>query len=654
LFEQHARWLEELREYTDRKEPVTCRAGYMPLTAITLEISAAGADPRPHDGVYVDSWTSMAADLADSLQWLGPELLALVDTAARNVQQAITNGLLVPRAGAARPRIDDTQRPAVATRAAALAALLDRDDALVAAWRDLVAGCQDINHVLYPSERIAFLRDTVLGLSEYRRQDRGYFSPLSTAVQVLMGDLSSVRQAPAMVGDPVDPRPEDPQAGVNLTDGELAALSERCILERPPTGQDVVWFRLSPGYFLGSDPYVTHGGITFYEAQSLATLLIHQDRAREEFCVVPEELLTEEVRDLQLSNKVDDTTGFEYLPALVYARVEVRDVERHRAVATARMHLDAVLAVVGRTDGMWEVLGGHLFFDGSPWAPSIPRWGLKHPLPEPDFYQNDHFAKDLADFTANGHLITADIADRLQPALRLSAALKDTPRTDAEGTVMAAVRAIEHCNTWIAPTGGLRWYTFIGRYLTDGYTLRVFARRVVFDVFAAAQQYLPDHTPGASTPPQLAAIQKDILLDGGWGTRIDSPKTVAHVATLRGIYANHWLARRLAESDDILTSPATISTAFEEERRRVDARVKRLTRSRNAAIHGGTLSEEACATITDLASVLAQDALNTSIWAIVTGRPLEAHATSRADEHRQRIANLKTGGDLANLFTLTP
>lgn len=654
MFEQHARWLEELREYIDRKEPVTCGSGYMPLTAITLEISAAGTDPCPHDGLYVDSWTSMAADLADSLQWSGPELLALVDTAARSVHQAITNGLLVRRAGVARPRINDTQRPAVATRAAALAALLGRDDALVAAWRDLVAGCQDINHVRYPSERIAFLRDTVVGLSEYRRQDRGYFSPLSSAVQVLMGHPSSVRQAQAMVGDPIDPHSENPQARANFTARALAALAERCILERPPTGQYVVWFRLSPGYFLGRDHCVTHGAITFYEAQSLATFLIHQDRAREELGVVPEELLTDEIHDLQRLNKVDDTTGFEYLPGLVYARVEVRDVERHLAVATARTHLDAVLAVVGRTDGMWEVLGGHLFFDGSPWAPSIPRWGLKQPLPDPDFYQNDHFAKDLADFTTNGHLITADVADRLQPGLRLSAALKDTPGTDAEATVMAAVRAIEHCNTWIAPTDGLRWYTFIDRYLTDGYTLRVFARRVVFDVFAAVQQYRPDQTPGAATPSQLAVIREDILLDGGWGTRIDSPKTVAHVATLRGIYANHWLARRLAESDDILTSPATISTAFDEERRRVDARVKRLTRSRNAAIHGGTLSEAACVTITDLASVLAREALNTSIWAAVTNQQLEAYAVSRNDEHRQRIANLKNGGDLTNLFTLTP
>ncbi|OCB17384.1 hypothetical protein A5674_11885 [Mycobacterium malmoense] len=219
---------------------------------------------------------------------------------------------------------------------------------------------------------------------------------------------------------------------------------------------------------------------------------------------------------------------------------------------------------------------------------------------------------------------------------------------------MAAVRAIEHCNTWTSPTGGLKWYVFIDSYLTDVYTLRAFARRVVFDVFAAADQYSPDHTPGAVLPPELGAVQEDITVDGGWGTRIDSLKTVAHVATLRRLYANHWLARRLAESDDILSSPAALSRAFDTERHRVAARVKRLTRSRNAAIHGGTLSEAACGTITDCAVTLAHEALNATIWAIVTGQQLDAYAISRRDEHRQRIQNLTSGGDLANLFKLTP
>jgi hypothetical protein len=206
MFEQHARWLEELQAYTQREEAVTCRAGYMPLTAIAQEIATACADARVHDHMQIVNWESMAADLSDSLNWIGPELLALVDTPARAVHQAITNGVLVPRPNN-RPQIDDSKRPNVATLTAVLAAVLDRDDVLVAAWRDLVAGCREISHNLYPSEQIAFLRDTLVGLSEYRRQDRRYFSPISTAVQVLIGFQGSVRQAQAMVGDPVDTAP---------------------------------------------------------------------------------------------------------------------------------------------------------------------------------------------------------------------------------------------------------------------------------------------------------------------------------------------------------------------------------------------------------------------------------------------------------------
>jgi tetrahydromethanopterin S-methyltransferase subunit E len=123
---------------------------------------------------------------------------------------------------------------------------------------------------------------------------------------------------------------------------------------------------------------------------------------------------------------------------------------------------------------------------------------------------------------------------------------------------------------------------------------------------------------------------------------------------MRRIYANHWLARRLADSGDILSSVAPLSAAFDSEQLRVDARVKRLTRSRNAAIHGGPLSDAACGTIAEFATALAQQALNTTIWAIVTGQQVDTYAMSRRDEYRQRILNLKQGGDLANLFRLTP
>jgi hypothetical protein len=315
MFEQHERWLEELCEYTNREGAASCYSGYMPLTAIMQEIAAACADIREHTSQQSASWESMATDLSDCLDGIGPGLMALVDTAGRAVHRAITNDLLVTGPNGGR-RLDDTKRPIVAAHTARLAKALDQDDALVAAWRDLVAACQDIDHVRYPSERIAFLRDSLVGLSEYRNQDRRYFSPISTAVQVLVGNQASVWEAQAMVGDPVDDEaPCDPNAKADLTEAERADLAARRILERPPTGKYVVWFRLNHGY-LREDPCVTHGDITFYEAQTLASALIHHDRAREVFDVVPEELLTDEIRDLQLSTDVNETTGFEYIPGL--------------------------------------------------------------------------------------------------------------------------------------------------------------------------------------------------------------------------------------------------------------------------------------------------------------------------------------------------
>lgn len=168
--------------------------------------------------------------LSDSLNWIGPDLQALVDAPGRAVHDAIAHDLLVPGTNG-RSSIDDSKRPVVAAQTAVLAGLFDRDDVLVAAWRDLVTACHDIDHNRYPSERIAFLHDILMGLSEHRRQDRGYFSPVSTAVQVLFGNPSSVRQAQFMVGDPVDSA-YDPDAAVDLTEDQLADLAEP--VSRPP------------------------------------------------------------------------------------------------------------------------------------------------------------------------------------------------------------------------------------------------------------------------------------------------------------------------------------------------------------------------------------------------------------------------------------
>lgn len=647
MFKQHDRWMEELREHVDQKPLVTCTSGHMPLTAIAAEIAEACSDPQPHDGRNKRDWRSLVVDLADARTWTGPELNQLVDGPVRAIEQVISGDLLVNGAG-----FDDTKRPVVGAATAALTAILGDDDLLVAAWRDLVAACNNVDHTVYPYERIRYLRDTVIGLSEYRKQGRGFVSPVGSAVDVLFGTESGVRYARAMVGDPIDNGPYDPNADAGLTDDELADLAERCIVTGPPpAGEYVVWFRISPAFIPAID-CECHGDVTFYDAQVLAGSLTDHERARQ-LDVVPEELLTDEISELQLSDKVNDYRGFQFEAQLVYARVTVRNVERHRAADVARTYLDTVLAVVRVPDGMWRVLGGHLLFAvGAPpaWVPA--EWGPKEPPPEPVFYQNDFVTTRLREMTADGYVITAAAAEEMQKVLRLEKGLDSAPRSDPEAIVMAAVRAIEHANTWVTPTPGRNWYDFAVEYFGDGYAVEALANRVVNDVCTAVQ-LRPDRSPGAATRTELGVIREDITVHTGYGERIDKLKTPPHISTLKTIYADHPLARQLAETDEFLTDPAVLGTTFDAEKQRVSTRVERLRRTRNAAIHGGVLSETACATIADFAIYLARMALNAAVWAIVTGQPVDAHTTQRRDDYRQQIQRLRQGGDLANLFKLT-
>jgi hypothetical protein len=653
IFQQRERWLEELREYVKRKEMIICRAGYMSLPAITDEIVEAAADPRQHTNQQRYDWKSRVRDLDDARMWLGPELLAQVEPSASEVSKAITSDLLPAKANG-NFGLDDSKRPHVLAKAQALAARLERDDAISAAWRDLVAACQSSDHSLYPTERVKFLRDAVVALCARRQQDLGPFGSLHTAVDVLLGSALDVRRAQFILKDIESMGEFEIGRDSDLAPDALEYLAARSVAVPSPDGDYVVWFRIAPACVRGGLS-VSHGDVTFYQARRLASALTEPEVVREMFDVVPEELLIEEIRQFQTStdDAPTETRGFEWQdPALVYARVEMHGVKRHLAVPRARVLLDAILQRNGTPENAWKVLGGHLLFGETErfHYPSI-EWGLKKPR---DFgrpyYENDHFTHSLKEMTNDGHIVTADSAQALAPVLRLQTELLDIPLSDAEAAVRAAVRAIEHCNTR-ATRGALDWATFIEEYLLDVYTVETFAQRAVTNAFDAAVRYLPDHSPGAPAQPDLEAIRADITTND-WGNRIIRSKTVAHTSTLRKIYTEHWLRRRLAELDDTLGSAATLAAAFQEEQSRVNARVDRLRRSRNAAIHGGPLSVAACESIADFARHIATMALNNVIRATVDNETVDAHTKARRDEYHQRSKDLQLGGDLEYLFSV--
>ncbi len=106
-------------------------------------------------------------------------------------------------------------------------------------------------------------------------------------------------------------------------------------------------------------------------------------------------------------------------------------------------------------------------------------WGPKRHTKPWTYFGNDDVARDLRELNATGLEVTPDVAQRLKPVGQLSEALKAVPRTDPKGIVMAAVRAIEHCNTWTTTQGRKQRTEFIASYLLDEFTRASFLKRAL-------------------------------------------------------------------------------------------------------------------------------------------------------------------------------
>jgi hypothetical protein len=208
---------------------------------------------------------------------------------------------------------------------------------------------------------------------------------------------------------------------------------------------------------------------------------------------------------------------------------------------------------------------------------------------------------------------------------------------------MASVRAIEHCNTWTT-RGRKQWTEFITSYLLDEFTRISFLKRALDHTAVAIVSTRPNRSPEAPPVPELDAI-KGAVSRGIGGTNFNLEIAMQQIGPLKEIYAEHPLARPLAELGAVLQSGASIGKSMDEERARVKARVARLTRSRNAAIHGGPLSAAACDSIADFARDLADQALNVVTQAILRNAAIPEYVRATRDENRQRNEELRRTGD---------
>jgi hypothetical protein len=651
IFEQRDRWLEEMREQLQRKESVTSHLGYMDLVSIASEIVNAASDERKQTSLHIPNWKSLREDLADSLSYFGPELHGEVGACIGALIMALDDVIQTKTMsdGARKPYFDEARRGVLQANADQLLSKLVLDDTVVAAWRDFVTACRADDFTQYPCDRVSFLRDTVVELQKYRRHRHDYFGILDTACSVLFDSRVDVARGQRIVGDP----PIEVQAGNSSLPSGLSLddridLAERLIVAPPLVGDYIVWLRVDKAY-IPSIGNVEFGDITLYPAVVLAGVIRSPERIREEFSIVPTELINEAAQEAQSSH--DEGTknlGFEHKPGMVYARIVLRGVEEHLAGNHARRFLGNLLAYLDVEPQTWEMLRGELKFkpDSAPWSQFSYDWGPKYPLQKPVYPDNDTVYRQLKEIRESGFMVSSEVSDEMDAALNLLRDLRDAP--DSEALVMAAVRAIEHCNSW-ATAGRKDWAGFISAYLLDGITR--------FELISAASDYLfkaivvtrPDISPSSPEDPELAKI-RDEATGEYWEHRFNLDVAFKNVSVLKEKYSRHPLFRPLAELDSTLKRGKTIGATINHIQARVLVRVNRLTRARNAAVHGGPLSYAACDSIAEFARMVAEDALVQVLRAKVEGVPVSGYMQERRTRNAQALSLLRETGHYGHLF----
>lgn len=661
LLKRYDRWIEELHEVVSSKRPSLASTREMDLVAIATEILDACSDRRDQERFGVPIWESMATDLEKTTETLGPETFEQVNETVDALLLLIRQKLIQQRTKGAghKPQkwIATKQIPFMEESTQKLVTLLDADSTLIAAWRDLITACQNENHDAYGFDQVTFFADNVLAIQRHRGHDPDRLrSTTNTAVSILMDDVFALRDVQYELGLPVPEislKTRDQPSGLSLA--ARLDLAEKWIVQRPSVGDFIVWLRLENAFSIdwrGEQ----HGNITFYRGTPLSFKLPDHEDVRAHFVVTPEELLTEEIREFQTHKpegieNVNEYEGFEYEPGILYARILVEQVYRHQAVSEARLLLETLLDAVNPAPKIWRLLKGHLVFQKDEeyrplQYPSL-SWGMKQERESPIFPENDRVSDSLEHLRAKGWLLSPTKARQLKPIIDLSNSLSSAKETSPEAVVLAAVRVIEHVNTWVTQ-GRLHWKAFIEKYFQAEFARNAFIERTDITTTSAISSNSPN-LPGAGENSIQEEIRNKVFSYSS-GRTFNRMTALTEVGRLKEIYQGRPLYRQLAELDEVLASGDALKDAFLEEQQRVSERIARLNRLRNAATHGGMLSKAACVSVEAFAIALAGLVLGTARRAIWEGEELTDYFEKSRLASGQRVARLVKTGELENLF----
>ena len=648
LIRQHERLVEELSMQLQFEKPITSGGAIMTLPAATADLRDWVADRRKFLSVQHEDWIQVIGDFHDSVSATGPKLNRLVTSTTAQID-SLLNGLFSSTTaadGTVSYVIDPTVRADVLTHLEQLETELATEDAIVAAWRDLVKGVEQSNRTV---EEISFRRDALFAIAQRRNLD-------------VVGSFGTFRSVNSVLTDVADSVQEelDREAGIEharaipsswepsgVPTWRRIQLCEQVLARPPYRGDCIVWLRLEPTFLPEHD--VTHGQVTFYNASYISGFVRHPLGADEFFDVVPTEVLTP-VPPERAPILRDGEVEWEDNWNMTYARVVLPGIEVHTAYAKAVALVEALKAVNHAESESWKLLRGHLLYiDGE--RRSLLSWGPKEYNSEQTFYaQNDRMHRDIRRMARTNQNLDARSIDDLQDAIGMSTALKAADDESPQAVVMASVRAIEHMNAWT--TGGLTdWADFVSDYFKKAQA-RVKVVDFISHFTKAAIEQRPDRRPGAPRAPQQALfeIEQRLIRTVGAHEYFNVRAAADEVTALRGIYVDHFLSRGLGEVETALATPAGMFGRLDEQCRRFQRQLARLKRLRNSAIHGGPVSGTACQSVAVFAFNLGHQCLNEAMTALLTGVDIPTHMVDYRTDHIDRFERVKATGDIDALF----
>ena len=519
---------------------------------------------------------------------------------------------------------------------------LTTDNAIVEAWHDLVSSAQNLRRTV---EDVSFRRDTLHAIAQRRNLDIigsfGLFGELSALVSDVANAVhEEIQRESGGEFEPCDYPPGTP-SGVPMA--RRLQLCEQLLSREPERGDCIVWLKVAPASLPQLE--VTHGQVTFYNGVHLSGLAGSAEHA-DRFVVPPLEVLTMSPDEGPILQ--EGQVLWEYNPNIVYARVVLPDIEVHTSDAKARALVEGLIAVNHAMKDSWKVADGSVVFVDGECRSMFFYWGSEDDIPPVFVAQNDRTGRDIEVMEPNNRRLNAQSLHDLQDAIGMSTALKTAVAESPQATVMAAVRAIEHVNAWT--TGGVdNWARFASYHfkkaqcqgwliqLLDRFTLsaihsrgdlrgNVTAQQEVFKIESEMKQFKHDHQ------------------------RYDRRVAADKLEALERIFIDHWLSRGLGELKSALSSPTRRRARLEEHGRRFDLRLSRLKRLRNAAIHGGPVSDSACESVAGFASDLAHRCLDQAMKALLTGIDIEPHMTGYRAESLARYELVCTTGTVDDMF----